>query len=83
MNWDIIVGSLYLFAASILPVFIVGFVHLWSIGLVKNYKRACLISLGVTLTFLFLSTLWSELFRIVFFAPIITFNIVGWLRIKL
>ncbi len=73
-NNDMIIGALYLMLAAILPVWIVGYIHLRSIGQLNNFKRACIISFSFTIVFLVLSAIWSPLFIITLLGPILTFN---------
>lgn len=73
---DILKGAIYFVLATILPVWIVGFIHLRSMGQLNNFNRACAISFTFTLVFLALSVIWSNLLIIALLAPIITFNIV-------
>lgn len=73
---DILFGVIYLLLAAILPVWIVGFIHLRSMDQLNNFKRACAISFILTLVLLILSGIWSDLLSIALFTPIIAFNIV-------
>jgi len=73
---DIILGVLFMVLSAILIVWIVGFIHLRSIGYLHHFKRACIISFIFTLLLLVLSAIWNSLFILTLLAPAITFNIV-------
>ena len=73
---DILIGTIYFVLAAILPVWIVGYAHLYSMGQLNNFIKACAISFSLTLAFFALSGIWTDLLIITLIAPIIVFNIV-------
>lgn len=75
--WDMLIGALSFVLGATIPVWIVGFVHLRSIGLLHNYTRACAISFALLFAMLILSGFWPSLFKIVLLTPVVGFNIVG------
>ena len=78
---DMLVGALLYVMAAILPVWILGFIHLRSIGLLCYYKRACVISFGWMLVLLMLSIIWTHLFKYALLVPVVTFNIAGLIQV--
>ena len=74
---DMLIGALSWVLGATLPVWIIGFVHLRSIGMLHHYNRACAISFGLLFAILILSVIWSSIFIIALLTPVVAFNIVG------